>query len=321
MHAFPHARLIGLDWGTSSLRACLVGPDGACLDYRERPWGIRALPSGGFPGALDAILAGWPSAPVLACGMVGSRQGWQETAYRELPADEKTLVAGLVGVRDPLARGMRIVPGLRDPGSWDVMRGEETQAFGALAMEPSLAETSRLVLPGTHSKWVHIRDGRITGFNTLMTGELFAVLNNHSILGAGRTAEAPDPAAEREAFDLGVANARDAGAVGALGLLFTTRTLVLAERLAPDRAPAYLSGLLIGEEWRIARSAGWLEADVPLCLVGQARLCGRYQQAARLFGLAQPRVIEHASARGLWRIAETSRIVSTDTSLLHKGQA
>lgn len=315
MHAYPQARMIGLDWGTSSLRAYLMGPDGAWLDHRQRPWGVRALPSDGFAGALDDILAGWPASPLLAAGMIGSRQGWQETDYQELPAGEDTLVAGLQTVGDPKARGMRIVPGLQDPASGDVMRGEETQVFGALALEPSLTESSRLILPGTHSKWVNIRNGCVTGFSTLMTGELFAVLRDHSILGAGRPAKAPDPAQERAAFDLGVATAKDAGAVGALGRLFSTRTLVLSSRLAPDQAPAYLSGLLIGEEWRIARTAGWLEPQTPLCLVGDTALCARYQLAARHFGLPQPRVIEHATSQGLWRLAGASRMLSVESAL------
>lgn len=291
--------MIGIDWGTSNLRAMRFDADGAVIDRRERPWGIRRLPGGGFQAAFDDVLAGWPLLPTYACGMVGSRQGWLEVPYAGCPAGIDALVAGTTRLDLGNGHRMAIVPGVRDQAGPDVMRGEETQVMGALAIHPEWHALSRLILPGTHSKWVDVSDGRIAGFHTLMTGELYAVLSRHSILAASMPAE---PAQDDAAFDAGVRAARASGNAGALTCLFSARTLQLEGQLAPEAVPGYLSGLLIGEEWRAALAAGWLDADTPLALVGDATQCARYRRAAVLFDVAPPPMVENASAAGLWRV-------------------
>jgi 2-dehydro-3-deoxygalactonokinase len=146
-----------------------------------------------------------------------------------------------------------------------------------------------------------VRDGAVTGFRTLMTGELFALLQQHSILGTGTTATTTNP----EAFARGVVSARDSGAAGALSRLFSARTLMLDDSLAPDAVADYLSGLLIGEELRSALAAGRIDHATPLRLIGKAPLCHRYAAAASCFelGMALPPPGAAALARGRSRAA------------------
>ena len=307
--------LIGLDWGTSRLRAMLFDGDGAVHETRSRAWGIRHLPEGGFDAALSSICEGWPSAPVLAAGMVGSRQGWREVGYVDTPAGIDALAAGIVDVRSADGRRVGIIPGVRDALSVDVMRGEETQVVGALALRPELAGHVCLLLPGTHSKWIDVRDGRIVRLATMMTGELYAILREHSILGAGLPG-ATASALDADAFDAGVRAARDSAAAGALTKLFSARALMLDGRLAPGAVPDYLSGLLIGEELRAGLASGWLRGDAPPLLVGDESLCARYSRAATAFNLAKPDTVLEASAHGLWRIARAAALVG-ETPLVY----
>lgn len=291
--------LVSLDWGTTSLRAHLHDGSGRVVETRTRPWGIRALPAGGYPAALAEITAGWPKLPRIACGMVGSRGGWREVPYLDLPLAPEHLAAALVAL--PLDDGMPLwlVPGLRDAGGPDVMRGEETQLLGALHQQPALAANATCILPGTHSKWVQVRHGAIQSFRTLMTGEVFAVLRRHSLLGA----TGADAVADSDAFARGVAAVRDSGAAGAFGRLFSARTLMLEGTLAASAVPDYLSGMLIGEEFRIAVASGDAAPGTPLQLVGDPELCQRYLRAGQLFGLALPPPLTASAASGLWQLA------------------
>lgn len=300
--------LIGLDWGTTHLRAMLFDGDGAVHEARTRAWGIRQLPEGGFEAALSSICESWPSAPVLATGMVGSRQGWREVGYVDTPADVDALAAGIVELNSRDGRRFHIVPGVRDAATADVMRGEETQVIGALALRPELAAHVRLLLPGTHSKWVEVRDGRIVRLTTLMTGELYALLRQHSILGAGIPTD-KSPAFDAVAFDAGVRAARETAAAGALTRLFSARALMLDGQLTLDAVPDYLSGLLIGEELRSGLASGWLCGDAAPLLAGDEALCMRYRRAMALFNLPQPDTLLDVSARGLWRIGRVAALV------------
>ncbi|GLQ98091.1 2-dehydro-3-deoxygalactonokinase [Dyella mobilis] len=290
--------LIALDWGTSSLRAYWLQAGKIC-DTRAHAWGIRHLPEGGFQGALIDITAGWPRLPRLACGMVGSRQGWLEVPYLDVPATRTQLARALRSVRADDGMDVHIVAGLRNPLGPDVMRGEETQLIGAFATQPALAEYSSWIMPGTHSKWVSVRQGAITDFCTLMTGELFAVLRQHSILAAGIDGEASDP----DAFARGVVVARDSGAAGALSRLFSARASMLDGALAAASVPEYLSGLLIGEELRSGLATQRFRQDAAIQLIGDAALCERYRAAALLFDLELAQPIADAAAHGLWHIA------------------
>lgn len=304
-------QLIGLDWGTSSLRAYLYDADGKVVASRRESWGIRHLPEGGFTAALQAVTADWPACRIVAAGMVGSRQGWLEVPYVELPADVASIARGMLRVDACRSHELWIAPGLRRISPADVMRGEETQIIGALALQPRHQANTRFVLPGTHSKWATVVDGRIVAFDTVMTGEMYALLIKHSILGAGLP-DSESPFAEH-AFVRGVNTAQDSGAQGVFGRLFSTRALMLAGELAAAEIPDFLSGLLIGEEFRIAKQRD-NGAIAPLCLIGEAALCRRYRIAAKSFGYAEPAVIDDASVQGLWQLASAAGLL-TDTTL------
>lgn len=292
--------LIALDWGTSSLRAYLLGSEGRILDSYAAPSGVVKLERGEFPAAFKAATgawrARWPGLRAIACGMVGSNAGWVEAPYAACPTSPEDLAARLIEVPEA---GLLIVPGIAQRGGApDVMRGEETQVFGGLWMHPALRSRARIVHPGTHSKWVDVEDGRLQRFQTYMTGELYAVLREHSIL--GRNAPPPGDDEAGEGFARGVRVVREGGQLAPL--LFSTRALVLTGGMQADHALDYLSGLLIGEE--IAH--GLAKGPHELVLMGDPELCARYLQALAIFGLRDIPVIDGAQAatNGLWHIAQ-----------------
>jgi 2-dehydro-3-deoxygalactonokinase len=226
------------------------------------------------------------------CGMIGSRQGWVEASYATLPAGSAAFAAALARVPG-VAGDVRIVPGASGSGlagAPDVMRGEETQIVGAL--ESGGAGDGLFVLPGTHSKWAEVRDGRILRFATFLTGEAYGALRGHTILGR-LMADGPE---DESGFAAGLARAREPG--GLLHHLFSARTLGLFDRLQPDALAPYLSGLLIGHEIEAARAAF---GDGAVTIVGGAALARRY--AAALGPRARTIAGDVAAARGLWRIA------------------
>lgn len=272
--------MIGVDWGTSSFRAYRLDAEGAILDRQERAQGILSVPPGGFPAVLEAAIRPWleqGETLVLLCGMIGSRQGWQEAPYLSCPAGPAEIAANLVPLPFPGARCL-LVPGLstRDAaGVADVLRGEETKLVGLLA---GLGDRPALLcLPGTHSKWARVAGGRITGFATHMTGETRAVLLEHSILGRLATPSAGSDSA----FRRGVRRAREPG--GLLHHLFGARALGLMGDLAPEETESYLSGLLIGHE--VAAAIAEALADGPVHLAGSVTLCRLYALAFEEYGL------------------------------------
>ncbi len=284
--------MIGVDWGTSSVRAYRLGANGAVEERREAGRGILQVEAGGFADALRDLAGDWIAAGetrVLLSGMVGSRQGWVEAPYVPCPAGLADLAAGLVPVPFEGAEVL-LVPGLSAEdahGVPEVMRGEETQIVGA-ATPADLA-----CLPGSHSKWARVSTGRVEGFTTFLTGEAFAALRGHTILGRAMQGGEGNGAA----FDRGVARAGEAG--GLLHHLFGVRALGLFGRLDDADAAAYLSGLLIGHEVRSAMPTG-----AAVHLVGAAALCARYARAVALCGGRASIDEGEAAARGLAAIGE-----------------
>jgi 2-dehydro-3-deoxygalactonokinase len=309
--------LIALDWGTTSLRAYLLGGDGLALDTRASSAGIMKLPEGGFDQAFEETCGAWldaqPALPVVAAGMVGSAQGWVEAPYVETPAGADALVAGIVTVKTARGVTVHVVPGVLERGALpNVMRGEETQIFGALASEPALgaAGGALIGLPGTHAKWAFVGNDRIERFYTFMTGETFGALRDHTIL--GRTMH-PSATHDESVFIRGVDTARDAGHPGLLATIFSTRTLGLTGQLTAEQQSDYLSGLLIGHELRglnevLTREQSAL-AGKTLRLIGNDALCDRYRAALARFGCHEARTVAHATERGLYRIAAQAGLV------------
>jgi 2-dehydro-3-deoxygalactonokinase len=290
--------LIGIDWGTTTARAYRFDAEGSIVAEHSAALGVQKIEGGRFGDALKALLAGEipAGAPLIACGMIGSRQGWLEAPYLQCPVDFAAMAHGLTRISDP---PLAIVPGLicRDAEDIpDVMRGEETQIFGAL--EQNLSR-QLVVLPGTHCKWALIEESRIETFATFMTGELYSVLREHSILGRLATA-----GTDSTAFGRGIRTSLRAGAAPSHDL-FSARTLALTGELAPDGVSDYLSGLLLGEEFAAAHA--WMERigarALSITLVGEAMLCERYRAALTIAGIDARIGPIDAAARGLWKLA------------------
>lgn len=296
--------LIAVDWGTSALRGALLAADGTVLALHAAPRGLLSVPPGGWQAAFDAEFGPWcaahPGLPVLLAGMVGSRQGWAEAPYAACPAGLADVARQLLWLQPGR---MAIVPGLCTDvdGVPDVMRGEETQVFGALQALPTLladATVHTLVLPGTHSKWVQVAGGHITGFTTHMTGECYALLRQQSIL--ARMLPADDADLDTAAFDAGVAQAQRPG--GLLHHLFSVRTLALFQRASGAALASRLSGLLIGEELR----AQALPTGAPVTVLASPALAPRYQRALAQCGHPVGLAPADATWQGLLAVARAA---------------
>ncbi len=295
--------LIGIDWGTSNARGFRFDRNGSVIDRCHRAIGLLNIPDGGWAATFHEHFGDWtveaPAAPILLCGMVGSQQGWCEAPYVACPVNTSMLSAHLHPI--PNTR-CRIVPGVWTEGTADipdVMRGEETQLVGLNVDNQCL-----VCLPGTHSKWVRLDHGVITGFQTSLTGELFNILSQHSIL--SRTLGELEPC--EAAFVRGLDDSAREG--GLLHHLFGVRGLRLFDRLSGSAQADYLSGLLIGHEVRCATndSAGHQRVT----LVGSQALVTRYITALQHFGRPVDVVDgELAASRGLWRIAEQAGLLAT----------
>lgn len=299
------ARLIGLDWGTSSLRAYLLGDTGAILERRDSALGIMKVENGDFAGALEQVCGDWlrahMEAPLLLSGMVGSKQGWLEAPYCGCPADASAIAAALAPLPLP-GRRARIVPGLsflNDAGVPDVMRGEETQIIGAI---PS-SGNHLAVLPGTHSKWAWVDDGAVRRFASFMTGEVYAALTGHTILGRLMRTGAPHDAG---AFARGVRYGMEAPQA-LLSRAFSARTLGLFGELGEAALPSYLSGLLIGSE--IGGALAMAPPPDEVTLLGSAALTQRYVEAFAIAGIKTAAGDHDCAAAGLWRIAQAAGLL------------
>lgn len=301
--------LIALDWGTTVARAYRVDPHGNVIDVRSAPLGIAHLGDMTFPAAFARLLGNWADDPVprLACGMVGSRDGWREAPYLQCPVTLDMLATKLAEIA---AARLKIVPGVatRDAaGLPDVMRGEETQIAGAIDAEE---ERTLAVTPGTHSKWIRVERGRIVDFLSFMTGELYAVLIAHSILGrfarnVPSTSEMPGPV-----FLRGVDRGLDSGFLS--HDMFGARTLVLQGEITGEQAADWLSGLLIGREIRNARTWAHGHGDdaAKVRLIGADALVARYAAACVRAEIGVARARPDAAARGLWQIALEAGLIS-----------
>jgi 2-dehydro-3-deoxygalactonokinase len=278
---------IVVDWGSSCLRSFLLGPAGNLLASRQSADGILTLKKSQFAEVIAAQCQDWlvNCDLLLMAGMVGSRHGWNEMPYLPCPLNLSTLAAGCQKLPAELMPAIcsdlpwpqiQLVPGLtcHNNGVADVMRGEETQIFGALATTGQ--HSAWICLPGTHSKWALVQQGTIVHFHSFITGELFALLKTHSSLAAFCQQDTPD----QNAFHRGLQLSATANS-NLLHQLFSVRAQVLTGQLPAQHASALLSGLLIGHEFVSAKT--WLTDSLPLFLVGNPQLNALYQLAANYF--------------------------------------
>lgn len=322
------ARLIALDWGTSSCRAFLLGDDGVVLAERRQRSGVMAVtaaaaesgrdPARVFEESFELLCGDWleirPPLPVIACGMVGSNHGWAEAEYRPIPADLAAGGIGLTTVSTRSGTAVNIVPGLIDTSAFpDIMRGEETQVLGALADDRATGRRRRaadriVLLPGTHSKWVRVAGTTVTDFTTCMTGELYALLTTDSTLSRLSTPAAlPDWEAFARGLDVAAA---PSGQGGILRTAFSARALVMTGRLASHQVADYLSGLLIGHEVSGIKTS-WLGEDPPdILLCGEADLNERYRQALERLGLSVAHEATRSAPAGMWLVAVAAGLIA-----------
>jgi 2-dehydro-3-deoxygalactonokinase len=289
---------IGVDWGTSNARFMLIAHDGTVLAECAGA-GIATLAGAGpIAAAFSAGTADWtrahPDLPVLMCGMVGANIGWRTAPYVATPAGVEGLCPNLLRFEDD-GRSIFIIPGVetvRGDGAPDMMRGEETQIFGAMGAGDGLA-----CLPGTHCKWAVVSGGKITRFHTALSGELMALIGAHSILLNPRGAPHAQVSA---AFDAGVCAAHSQ-ALGLESMLFTVRSLQISGALAADQAGDYLSGLCIGADVKSALTL--YPRRGLITLIGTPALTALYCAALQNFGCEAKRVNgDDAVVRGLMRI-------------------
>ncbi|YBV95860.1 2-dehydro-3-deoxygalactonokinase [Phyllobacteriaceae bacterium JZ32] len=297
----------GADWGTSRFRLWLMDRAGQVLAERRSDDGLDASRTIGFSQVLESHLAalGAPAnLPVVVCGMAGSRQGWVEASYVDIPADPATILAASARIIDT-KRDIRIVPGLAQQGAQpNVMRGEETQLLGLVHGRPGFS--GLVAMPGTHSKWVYLEDGKASRFSTYLTGELYALLCGQSILRHSIGAAAQSVDADHPGFAAGLMQALAPG-FSLLGTLFELRAAMLLNGQSEAEAAARLSGMVIGSEAADARAKA--PADIrTVQLVASGRMERLYRKALGAAGFdcetvdAEDAVRKglHAAATGLW---------------------
>ncbi|HUL33465.1 MAG TPA: 2-dehydro-3-deoxygalactonokinase [Candidatus Eisenbacteria bacterium] len=335
------ARLIGLDWGTSSLRAYLFGDAGEVLGEKSAPSGVMHLERFRtedrsdapretlFEAALKDLCHDWfgecvRRLPVIACGMIGSTVGWKEAAYLKAPVGTGELAQALTAAKRIDGTAVHIVPGIcstGEPGKMlpEILRGEETQVAGILANSDVRGDGGGgdllIGLPGTHSKWVVVAGKRIVSFTTFVTGELYALLTSHSVIAK---TEKWSEAMDQESFGIGLqlARRRDAEATGGiLSTIFSTRSKQVLGELKKEQQPDYLSGLLIGEEVTgveriLARDRRSFTDFSRILLAGNGDLCTRYRAGCRELSWPVPEIVGDATQRGLWSIAREAGLLS-----------
>ena len=282
---------IAVDWGTSHLRAWAMSANGTVLAQASSDRGMGRLDRAGFEPALLALVGPWlqGSTPVIACGMVGSRQGWVEAPYAATPCPPQGGSFARAQSDDPRL-AVHVIPGIKQLHPADVMRGEETQIAGYLAQNKGWDGV--ICLPGTHTKWAHISAGEIVSFQTFMTGELFATLATQTVLRHSIAADGWDDAA----FDTGLADAYGRPEKLA-GRLFSLRAEGLLHDLPGAAARARLSGLLIGAELAAAKPY-WLGQQI--AVIGAGALARLYVTALAQHGAPATQVnAEAATLAGL----------------------
>ncbi|MGR3634653.1 MAG: 2-dehydro-3-deoxygalactonokinase [Shimia sp.] len=268
------AEWIAVDWGTSNLRAYAMSGD-TVLAEAQSDHGMARLEKSEFAPALMALIGDWLGAgvtDVMACGMVGARQGWVEAPYASVPSAPLAGHAVQVPGTDARVR-VFVVPGLKQENPADVMRGEETQVAGFLARTPNWDGV--ICLPGTHTKWVHISADEVVSFRTFMTGEMFALLSKTSVLQYS-VGDGWDEAAFEDGLSQTLSRPESLA-----GELFGIRASDLLNATPAAAARARLSGLLLGAELAASKPY-WLGQNI--AVIGDAALSEVYAKALKTQG-------------------------------------
>lgn len=261
---------LGIDWGTSSLRAFLIDEDGSVLSQHHSDNGIKRIEGGDFAAILAQVLSQFSklldNMPIVMCGMIGSAQGWHEAAYLKADVSVSNLAKACFSFTYQ-THPVFIIPGLclnSFAGKADVMRGEETIYVGAA--DGASSESHYYCLPGTHSKWIHAEKGVITAFASFMTGEMFEWASLHSMLAPVLIKPKTGDDFNHHAFQEGLAHSEDD--LGLLHHLFSVRAEIVSGRQEGHWGYAMASGLIIGAEIkamanRIAEYGGHISLVCP----------------------------------------------------------
>lgn len=273
---------VAVDWGTTSFRLWSLGADGELLDRTSGPYGMSGLAKDAFGPVLEKKMSRLGlsnKVPAVICGMAGAKQGWHEAPYLSAPTPLDQL--GIRAARVPgISRDVRILPGVMQADPPEVMRGEETQVLGFLSAQPDFEGV--VCLPGTHTKWVRVEDGKIAKFTTCMTGEVFSLLSKRSVLKHSLQGDGWDDDAFHEAVGSSIARPESLA-----DKIFGIRAGMLLADLSSDTARARLSGTLIGIELCAVHSY-W--SDVRVSLIGESSLCRLYSDALKVNGAATERL-------------------------------
>ena len=301
MSASPEITLIGLDWGSTHVRAYAFDAAGNVIDRRQSASGALTLKSEpAFDAALVAVVGDWarlyPAASLIACGMVGARTGWSEVPYVECGGGAdlaQQLAVGIISVATSLGRPLTIIPGVKSSEP-DVMRGEETQILGSDVVQ------GIVVCPGTHCKWVHVSSSQVESFATFFTGEMHALIRDHSSV--GKALNAAPTLDDSPSFHLGLSYART-GAASWLHDLFVMRAAVVTGAKTPEQISTVLSGWLLGCEF--AAALAMYPDTQEISLLASDALVPWYERAGEAFGVKVHALDSAAAtARGLWRVAQ-----------------
>jgi 2-dehydro-3-deoxygalactonokinase len=289
-------KAVAIDWGTSSFRGYLLGKDGRIIEKIRDDCGILRVPDGDFDSVLDQQLNRFTGAlgdPTILCsGMITSKNGWLETPYVTCPAGIEELAANLKQLESRQRGKIYFVPGVcQYKPHTDVMRGEESQLAGLEIKGKQL-----VILPGSHSKWVELSDGRIQRFFTCLTGELFEAVSNHTILRF-----LPQLANDQEQFLRGVRHGYQQRGAGLFSTLFQMRARMLLTEEAEGRD--YLSGLFLGTEIGEGMDGGF-RPDGEIVILGREELTVLYQLALAELGLSSRLKDEDIVAKGLFQIVK-----------------
>ena len=295
---------IAIDWGSSRFRAYLLTQHMDIIESIDQPEGVKQHQYQDYTHICKQLLNNWSHViqklqlPLFMAGMVGSNMGWHEVPYLPCPLSLSAISKQIVKRESPWNTNMYIIPGvkLEQNRHMDIMRGEETLVIGAL----ELMQTEIYCLPGTHSKWIEIKNKELQRFTTIITGELYAILKDHSLLAQGL----PTQRFNQQWFDEGIMEMKEFDA-SLLINLFNVRAKRILNKLPKTSVLSYLSGLLIGAELSTMQQKLLINKSKFIGILAPPMLKQNYASACHLLGICA-KVIDNEIAfiKGIHTIIE-----------------